>query len=133
MISAAGRTLHDLNYVDLFGEDYAECVELRIRCLWPARSDSGVSPRPTCGGGALAFEQLQYALRRRRIRRGRRYRRSGLELVSGAPGHLLQRQSVAIGVGQPCVLDSSAHILHGADLNAAAGQLSAGLLDVRHH
>jgi hypothetical protein len=30
MIFAAGRTLHDLNYVDLFGEDYAECVELRL-------------------------------------------------------------------------------------------------------
>ena len=44
MISAAGRTLHDLNYVDLFGEDYAECVELRIRCLWPARPDSGSRP-----------------------------------------------------------------------------------------
>jgi hypothetical protein len=36
------------------------------------------------------------------------YRRSGLELVSGAPRHLLQRQSVAVGVGQLCVLDSSA-------------------------
>jgi hypothetical protein len=30
MISAAGRALHDLNYVDLLGEDYAQCVELRL-------------------------------------------------------------------------------------------------------
>jgi hypothetical protein len=34
-----------------------------IRCLWPARSESGVSPRLRPGGGALAFEQLQDALR----------------------------------------------------------------------
>ena len=61
------------------------------------------------------------------------YRRSGLGLISGAPSHLLQRQSVAVGVGQPCVLDSSAHVLDGADLNAAADQISAGLLDVGHH
>ena len=36
---------------------------LRIRCLWHARSESGVSPRLRPGGGALAFEQLQDALR----------------------------------------------------------------------
>src|SRR5215213_3415348 len=41
----------------------ARCVELRIRCLWPARSDGGVLPRLRPGGGALAFEQLQDALR----------------------------------------------------------------------
>jgi hypothetical protein len=39
------------------------CVELRIRCLWPEPSESGVSPRLRPGGGALAFEQLQDALR----------------------------------------------------------------------
>ena len=64
------------------------------------------------------------------IRRGRPLRRSGLEFISGTPSHLLQRQSVAVGVGQPCVLDSSAHVLDGAALNAAADQISAGLLDV---
>ena len=40
-----------------------KCVGLRIRCLWPARSESGVSRRLRPGGGALAFEQLQDALR----------------------------------------------------------------------
>jgi hypothetical protein len=40
----------------------------------------------------------------------------------------LQRQSIAAGVGQPCLLDPSAYLLHGAHLNAAADQLSACLL-----
>jgi hypothetical protein len=59
--------------------------------------------------------------------------RSGLELVSGAPRHLLQRQSVAVGIGKPCVLDSSAYVFHGADVNAAADELSACLLYIGHH
>src|SRR6478672_12012535 len=59
--------------------------------------------------------------------------RRGSELAPGAPGHLLQRPGVAVGVGESRVLHPAADVLHLADVDATAEQLRAGLVDVGDH
>src|SRR6476659_8895776 len=51
------------------------------------------------------------------------------ELLAGAPGHFLQRQGVAVGVGEAGVLHSPTDVEHLADIDAAPDQFGACPLD----
>src|SRR3954463_15591341 len=55
------------------------------------------------------------------------------ELLAGAPRHFLQRQRVAVGVGEAGVLHSPTDVEHLTDVDTAADQFGACPLDVGHH
>src|SRR5262245_28805477 len=55
------------------------------------------------------------------------------ELRARAPGHLLQLERVAVGIGEVRSLDPAAEVVDLVDVDTAADELGPRLLDVRDH